>query len=83
MATYRTWIDPALMEYVRGVGYLPEGMRMVRELETDEHGGAVQVELEDDGAPAELDGQVVTLMFSQDADGNIIVHGRTVQPTSA
>lgn len=77
MATYRTWIDPALMEYVRGVGYLPDGMRLVRELDPDEHGGAILVELEDDAAPAELDGREVTLMFSQDATGTILVHART------
>jgi hypothetical protein len=78
MSRYTTWIDPALMEYFRGDGYLPDGMRMVRELDTDEHGGAVKVELDDDQAPAELDGRDVTLMFSQDGTGRVIVHGRTM-----
>lgn len=57
--------------------WLPvQGWRLVAEGEPDPVTGMAECEAEDDGAPPELEGALVTPVFRHHGDGSVTVIGR-------
>lgn len=65
MTRYLTVVDDGLLPQLRSGEGLPSGFRLVAEVGklAPPHHGATLAEFEDDGAPAELEGRVVTPTF--------------------
>lgn len=78
-ARYTIWVTHELID-AWDTSLLPDGLRIAEISPPDPAVPWRIVTLDDDGAPGELNGQMVTPFFHQDIDGTVTITGREPQP---